>query len=57
MTTSPHKLLPPEAQEILRAAAATPITDSNPLARMKALEKANSRIREMFPKCFTHEKE
>lgn len=57
MSTSPHQLLPPEAQEILRRAAATPVSTENPLARTKALEKANRRIRELFPKHFTHEKE
>lgn len=57
MTMSPHKLLPPEAQEILRRAAATPISNEHPLARTKALEVANRRIREMFPKHFIYEKE
>lgn len=57
MKATPHQLLPPEAQEILRRAAVTPISKSNPLARTKALEVANRRIREMFPKLFITEKE
>ncbi|CAB3703753.1 hypothetical protein SB816_28485 [Achromobacter sp. SIMBA_011] len=38
-------LLPPEAVRVLQQAARTPITRADPLARVKAIEKACERVR------------
>jgi len=51
------KLLPDHAREILQHAAATPIPDGQPLARKKALDAANRRVRKLYPKFFITEKE
>jgi len=48
----PHTVLPPEAIALLRRAAQTPITRDDPLARVKAIEKATERVRHQFPQSF-----
>ncbi len=48
----PHTVLPPEAIALLRRAAQTPITRDDPLARVKAVEKATERVRHQFPQSF-----
>lgn len=47
--------LPIEAQEILKRAAQTPITRTDPLARVKAIEKAVQRIKDLYPHLFKKE--
>lgn len=44
--------LPPGAVELLKRAAQTPITPTDPLARVKAIEKAHQRIKSQFPNLF-----
>lgn len=44
--------LPQEAIDLLKKAAQTPITPADPLARVKAIEKANQRIKSLFPNLF-----
>ena len=44
--------LPYEAVELLKRAAQTPITRADPLARVKAIEKATQRIKTLFPNLF-----
>jgi hypothetical protein len=44
--------LPQEAIDILKKAAQTPVTRADPLARIKAVEKANQRIKDLFPNLF-----
>lgn len=48
----PHQLLPPQAQAILRRAAIQPVTESDPLARVKAIEQAIKRIKQQHPTFF-----
>lgn len=53
MTSRPSsELLPADAREILQRAAATPVSGKNPLARTKAIEQANQKVRAMYPKLF-----
>jgi hypothetical protein len=44
--------LPPEAVNLLKQAAQTPITPTDPLARVKAIEQAIKRIKRLFPNLF-----
>lgn len=44
-----HGLLPPDAQRKLQEAAATPNTERDPLARLKAIEDAQRWIRKTYP--------
>lgn len=46
------KQLPYEARETLARAARTPITTTDPLARLKAIDVAIERIRVKFPRLF-----
>lgn len=47
-----HKLLPETAQNILRRAARVKPTQSDPLARDKAIDAAVARVKVLFPECF-----
>jgi hypothetical protein len=47
--------LPQEAVDLLKKAAQTPVTRADPLARLKAIEKATQRIKSLFPKFFKKE--
>ncbi len=51
----PHTLLPPDAIALLQKAQKTPIPDHDPFARVKAIDKARDRIRQMYPNLFTTE--
>jgi hypothetical protein len=44
--------LPQEAINLLKRAAQTPITPADPLARVKAIEKATQRIKTLYPNYF-----
>jgi hypothetical protein len=46
------KTLPPAAVQLLQQAAQTPITRHDPLARVKAVEKAIERVRRDHPQFF-----
>ena len=48
------ELLPPDARTILQRAAATRI-DADPMARKKAIDRANKEVRRMYPKFFKSE--
>ena len=48
----PAKLLPLEAARLLQHAAQTPITRADPLARVKAIEKAIERVKREYPQSF-----
>lgn len=50
-----HNVLPSDAQAMLRRAAATRNTDDDPLARIKAVNMAISRVRRQYPDCFQPE--
>ena len=50
-----HAVLPLEAQQILIRASMTPITPTDPLARVKAIEKANQQVKQLFPQYFRKE--
>lgn len=50
-------VLPAEAVALLQRAAQTPVTARDPLARTKAIEQANQRIRLQFPHLFKLETE
>ena len=52
MTPPPSNQLPQIAVDLLRQAAQTPITPTDPLARVKAIEKATQRIKTLFPNLF-----
>lgn len=49
------RLLPEDARAILQRAACTPIPPDDPLARQKAVEEANRRVRRMYPEYFSEE--
>lgn len=51
----PH-MLPPDARVWLMVAARTPITEANPLARVKAIEKAIRRVKATYPQLFKETK-
>ena len=44
--------LPEIVVELLKQAAQTPITRIDPLARVKAIEKATQRVKSLFPNLF-----
>ena len=44
--------LPPDAVRLLRQATETPITRADPLARVKAVEKATERVKRQHPSYF-----
>jgi hypothetical protein len=48
----PAKLLPLEAARLLQQAAQTPIPGHDPLARVKAIDKATERVKRQFPQFF-----
>lgn len=48
-------VLPHAAREALRRAAATPVSDADPLARMKAINRATEQIRRQYPQFFRSE--
>ncbi len=48
----PAKVLPTDAAKLLKQAAQTPITRADPLARVKAIEKAVERVKRQFPQFF-----
>jgi len=47
-----HKALPMDAQADLKAAAQTPITPEDPLARVKAIDHAIQRVKQRYPHLF-----
>jgi hypothetical protein len=49
------RLLPEEARAILQRAASTHIPSNDPLARQKAIEDANRKVRNLFPEFFRKE--
>lgn len=49
------RLLPEDARAVLQRAACTPIPPDDPLARQKAVEEANRRVRRMYPEYFQQE--
>lgn len=48
-------LLPEDARAILRRAAATHIPADDTLARQKAIDEANRRVRRLYPQLFSKE--
>lgn len=48
----PATTLPPDAAKLLKQAAQTPITRADPLARVKAIEKAVERVKRQYPQFF-----
>lgn len=48
----PANVLPRDAAKLLKQAAQTPITRADPLARVKAIEKAVERVKRQFPQFF-----
>lgn len=48
----PAKVLPPEAARLLQQAAQTPIPGHDPLARVKAIDKAIERVKREYPQFF-----
>lgn len=48
----PANVLPREAAKLLQQAAQTPITRNDPLARVKAIEKAVERVKRDHPQYF-----
>lgn len=48
----PHRVYPAAAVAQLQRAAQTPITEADPLARVKAIEQATQRIKQQFPHYF-----
>lgn len=48
-----HNLLPLDAQAMLRRAAATKVPESDPLARVRAVDQAIKRIKREHPHLFT----
>jgi hypothetical protein len=51
-TPPPHRVLPAAAIALLQRAAQTPITADEPLARVKAIEKATKRVKQQYPEFF-----
>ncbi|MDD3884544.1 MAG: hypothetical protein PHW66_06365 [Gallionella sp.] len=47
-----HAALPIEAQQMLRRACQVQNTPDDPMAKIKAIDRANSKIRTMFPRLF-----
>lgn len=52
LTEKPITTLPPAAVSMLQRAAQTPITPEDPLARVKAVEQASTRVRREYPQFF-----
>lgn len=50
--TEPIQILPADAIAQLQRAALTPITEDDPLARVKAIEQATRRIKMQHPQFF-----
>ena len=50
----PVEILPWEAVQMLTRAAKTPVTEKDPLARLKAIEEADRRIRRQYPRYFRY---
>ena len=48
----PTNVLPRDAAKLLQQAAQTPITRADPLARVKAIEKAIERVKRQCPQFF-----
>jgi len=48
----PANVLPSDAAKLLQQAAQTPITRADPLARVKAIEKAIERVKREYPQFF-----
>ena len=48
----PANALPRDAAKLLQQAAQTPITRADPLARVKAIEKAIERVKREYPQFF-----
>lgn len=48
----PAKLLPLEAARLLQQAAQTPIPGHDPLARVRAIDKAIERVKRQYPQFF-----
>lgn len=48
----PHQVYPVAAQALLQRAAQTPITPADPLARVKAIERATQQVKSQFPHLF-----
>lgn len=48
----PANVLPSDAAKLLRQAAQTPIPGHDPLARVKAIDKATERVKRQFPQFF-----
>ena len=48
----PAKVLPQEAARLLQQAAQTPIPGHDPLARVKAIDKAIERVKRQYPQFF-----
>lgn len=48
----PATTLPTDAAKLLKQAAQTPITRADPLARVKAIEKATERVKRQYPQFF-----
>lgn len=51
----PHSVLPVEAIALLQRAAKTPVTDADPLARVKAIEQATAKVKREYPTYFQKE--
>ena len=51
------RLLPYDAAKLLQQAAQTPVTRADPLARVKAIEKATERVKHAYPYYFIKETE
>ena len=49
------KLLPEDARRILMRAAKTDVPMWDPMARVKAIEKATEQVKAMYPQLFTHD--
>lgn len=48
----PANVLPRDAVKLLQQAAQTPITRADPLARVKAIDKAIERVKREYPQFF-----
>lgn len=48
----PHRVYPAAVIAQLQRAAQTPVTEADPLARVKAIEQTTQRIRQQYPELF-----
>lgn len=48
----PANVLPRDAAKLLQQAAQTPIPGHDPLARVKAIDKATERVKRQYPQFF-----